>query len=99
MSMKMGAIQQIGYVVRDIDLSMRQWLQLGVGPWFYRDVEASEFRYYGKKSPGPKLGIALANSGTVQIELVQQQDDSPSLYLDTLKRQGDRKSTRMNFSN
>lgn len=91
MSILYGGIRQIGYVVKDIDKAMRTWSDtLGVGPWFYKEeVGTTEFRYYGKPSRLPTLSIALANSGDVQIELIQQRDDAPSLYLDTLARNGE----------
>lgn len=85
-----GAIRQIGYVVKDIEKAMEHWIKLGVGPWFYKeDVGSTEFRYYGKDSRIPKLSIALANSGDMQIELIQQRDDAPSLYLDSLQKNGE----------
>jgi hypothetical protein len=31
------------------------------------------------------ISLALANSGTLQIELIQQRNDAPSLYLDFLR--------------
>ena len=37
----------------------------------------------------PTLSIALANSGDLQIELIQQRDDAPSLYIDSLRRSGE----------
>ena len=37
MSTKFGNIAQIGYVVRDIDAAMDNWVRHGVGPWFYVD--------------------------------------------------------------
>ncbi len=91
MSMKFGAVRQVGYVVADIEKAMDHWAsKLGVGPWFYKeDVGTTEFRYYGKASTPPRLSIALANSGDLQLELIQQRDDAPSLYLDTLKRNGE----------
>ncbi len=91
MSIFFGSARQVGYVVRDIELAMRHWSSaLGVGPWFYReDVGSSEFRYYGKASALPKLSIALANSGSLQIELIQQRDDAPTLYRDSLARGGE----------
>lgn len=91
MSMMFGGIRQVGYVVRDIEKAMGHWsARMGVGPWFYKeDVGTTEFRYYGKPSRLPKLSIALANSGDLQIELIQQRDDAPSLYLDTLARNGE----------
>lgn len=91
MSIFLGGIRQIGYVVTDIEKAMKHWSEsLGVGPWFYKeDVGTTEFRYYGKVSQPPKLSIALANSGELQVELIQQRDEAPSLYLDSLKRSGD----------
>lgn len=90
MSSLFGAARQVGYVVRDIERAMVHWTRLGVGPWFYKeDVISTEFRYYGKPSRLPKLSIALANSGDLQIELIQQRDDAPTLYLDTLRRNGE----------
>lgn len=85
-----GAVRQVGYVVKDIEKAMDHWIKLGVGPWFYKeDVVSVEFRYQGQPSKFPKLAIALANTGDTQIELIQQKNDAPSLYLDTLERNGE----------
>lgn len=91
MSLLFGGARQIGYVVNDIEKAMAHWAAtLGVGPWFYREeVDTTEFRYYGKPARIPKLSIAVANSGDLQLELIQQRDDAPSLYLDSLKRSGE----------
>ena len=91
MSTVFGGIRQVGYVVRDIEAAMAQWSKaLSVGPWFYKEeVGTTEFRYYGQPSRPPRLSIALANSGDMQIELIQQRDDAPSLYLDTLNLAGE----------
>ena len=91
MSMFFGGVRQVGYVVRDIERAMTHWSRtLGVGPWFYKaDVGTTEFKYYGQPSRLPQLSIALANSGDLQIELIQQRDDAPSLYLDSLRRGGE----------
>ena len=90
MSILFGAVRQVGYVVHDIEQAMRQWSQLGVGPWFYKqDLVCTEFNYHGQPSALPHLSIALANSGDLQIELIQQRNDAPSLYLDTLRRNGE----------
>lgn len=91
MSMLFGGARQVGYVVHDIEKAMAHWSRtLGVGPWFYKEeVGTTEFSYYGKPSRLPRLSIALANSGDLQIELIQQRDDAPSLYLDSLRRGGE----------
>lgn len=85
MSRIFGAITQNGYVVRDIEAAMRHWIDvLGVGPWFYRErAPIEDFRYKGKPS-AVQVSIALANSGSLQIELIQQRNDAPSMYRDFL---------------
>lgn len=91
MSKKLGTICQVGYVVKDIEKAMEHWSKvLGVGPWFYRkDATPSIFTYYGKPSTPPHISIAIANSGDMQIELIEQHDDAPSLYLDSFKAAGE----------
>lgn len=91
MSRFFGGARQVGFVVRDIEKAMAHWQGvLGVGPWYYKEeVGTTEFRYFGKPSALPRMSIALANSGDLQIELIQQRNDAPSLYLDSLKRCGE----------
>jgi catechol 2,3-dioxygenase-like lactoylglutathione lyase family enzyme len=84
MSTKFGKIAQIGYVVRDIDAAMDNWVRHGVGPWFYVDrVQTDFFRYRGVDSD-MQMSVALANSGDVQLELIQPRNDAPSMYKDFL---------------
>jgi hypothetical protein len=85
MSKIFGGICQVGYVVSDIETAMQKWLDIGVGPWFYREASPiSEFKYRGKPSAFPEMSIALANSGDMQIELIQQRNGAPSLYKEFL---------------
>ncbi len=85
MSRFFGEIRQNGYVVRDIEAAMRHWTEvLAVGPWYYAPLAPiTEFRYLGEPS-AIEVSIALANSGPLQIELIQQLNDAPSLYRDFL---------------
>jgi hypothetical protein len=86
MNQFLGPVRQNGYVVRDIRAAMDHWINvLGVGPWFYVDrVKTDYFRYRGEDSD-LQMSVALANSGDLQIELIQQRNDAPSLYLDFLE--------------
>ena len=86
MSRIFGAIRQNGYVVRDIQAAMRHWSEvLGIGPWFYVEhAPFRDFRYRGEPSECD-AAIALANSGPLQIELIQQWNEAPSLYRDFLQ--------------
>ncbi|MER6082813.1 VOC family protein [Streptomyces sp. NPDC001833] len=84
MSRIFGQIAQIGYVVRDLHASMEFWVSQGVGPWFYQEpVSLDWFTYRGVES-GMRMAAAVANSGDVQIELIQPLNDEPSLYKDFL---------------
>lgn len=86
MSRIFGAVRQNGYVVRDIDAALEHWTKvLGVGPFFYVErVKCDWFHYHGASSP-IEMSLALANSGDLQIELIQQRNEAPSMYLDFLR--------------
>ena len=90
MSALFGKVCQNGYVVRDIEAALKFWTEvMHVGPFFYIPaVKADWFRYRGKDS-AIEMSIALANSGDLQIELIQQRNDAPSMYLDFLKDSGE----------
>jgi hypothetical protein len=83
MSKFFGEIRQLGYVVPDIEAAMDYWSRtLGVGPWFYNPkVPIVNYRYRGE-SHAPHNSVALANSGFVQVELIQCRNDVPSMYRD-----------------
>ncbi|NDK89333.1 VOC family protein [Gordonia desulfuricans] len=79
-----GGIAQIGYVVRDVEASMRGFLATGVGPWFYlKGVRPQNFTYRGERAD-MAMDVAIANSGGVQIELICPVGDAPSMYRDFL---------------
>ena len=85
MSRIFGPVRQNGYVVRDIQAAMDHWIKvIRVGPWYYIDrVKTDYFRHRGRDSD-LEMSIALANSGDLQIELIQQRNDAPSMYQEFL---------------
>lgn len=86
MSRLFGSMRQIGIVVRDIESAMRHWVEVcGVGPWFYTDkLVVTAFSYNGRRYDDVHGSIALANSGDVQLELIQQRCETPSMYREFL---------------
>ena len=84
MSKDLGPVCQNGYIVKDIETAISEWLKLGVGPWFYvENAMLDNFKY--KVQPyNIEMKVALANSGDLQIELIQQTNDVPSMYHDFL---------------
>jgi hypothetical protein len=85
MSLIFGDIRQNGYVVHDIQAAMEHWTRvLGVGPFFHLPhVACDSFQYKGQEGV-PDISIALANSGDLQIELIQQHCQTPTMYKDFL---------------
>ena len=85
-----GPVGQIGYVVRDVEEAAARWVETtGIGPWrIHRSLDLDEFSYDGEPSDA-QIGIALAYSGSVQIELIQQFNDAPSMYRDLLDTYGE----------
>lgn len=83
MSNLLGPIRQLGYVVDDIEAGMKHWAQvMGVGPWFYNPrVPIEDYTYDGTRYE-PHNSVALANSGAMQVELIQIRNDVPSMYRD-----------------
>lgn len=86
MSRLFGSMRQIGIVVRDIEAAMQHWIEVcGIGPWYYTDrLAVTAFTYNGKRYDDVHLSIALANSGDVQLELIQQRCDTPTMYREFL---------------
>lgn len=74
-----GVVRQIGYVVDDLDTALADWVRLGVGPWFVIRGLAQRVTYRGEPCE-VMLSLALSNSGELQIELIQQTDDTPSIF-------------------
>ncbi|MBE9607241.1 VOC family protein [Acetobacteraceae bacterium H6797] len=83
MSRFFGEIRQAGYVVPDIEAAMDYWSRvLGVGPFFYNPRVPIKNYIYRGESHEPHNSVALANSGPLQIELIQTRNDVPSMYRD-----------------
>lgn len=85
MSRIFGEVRQLGYVVEDIHAALDHWTQiLGVGPFYlFSDMEIQNFTYNGESYPMRLFG-AVAFSGPLQIELIQQRNDSPSMFREFL---------------
>ncbi|MCX7170289.1 MAG: VOC family protein [Proteobacteria bacterium] len=88
MSRSLGILRQAGYVVSDLEQSIKYWTEdIGIGPFFViRQLKVdADYLYRGQPSPSPTLSVALAFSGGMQIELIQQHDEHPSPYRDFLR--------------
>ncbi len=77
-----GPIRQVGHVVPELQPAIDRWLAQGVGPWFLLKIPLSMNCRGAEISPD--LTIAFANSGELQVELIAQHDDAPTLYREFL---------------
>ena len=89
MSRIFGPIAQNGYIVDDLERAMNHWVtKLGVGPFFFvRGMSFERYVYKGRAS-SPVINVGFANSGDLQIELIQQTNDEPSSYKEFLQESG-----------
>lgn len=86
MSKFLGEIRQLGYVVPDIESAMDHWSSvMGVGPFFYNPKVPIEGYTYGGEAFEVENSVALANSGFIQVELIQTRNDAPSMYRDFMQ--------------
>lgn len=74
---------QVAWIVNDIEAAARRWVrEANVGPFFILPhVKLDAVRYRGVPT-GLDFSGALAQSGPMQIELIQQHCSSPSAYRD-----------------
>ena len=79
-----GPVMQIAFVPDDFDAALTHWTTvMGVGPFFLiENIQLEEMRYLGQPSDCV-FTLALAYWGDMQIELIRQENDAPSIYRDT----------------
>jgi hypothetical protein len=78
---KFGPVMQLGFVVPDLERAVAHWSSaVGVGPFFLLEhVQFAETFYRGEPTT-IDMSVAVAQWGHVQVELVQQFNDAPSIY-------------------
>ncbi|RJG03150.1 VOC family protein [Noviherbaspirillum sedimenti] len=76
-----GPIMQIAYVVDDLDAAIDYWTGvMGVGPFFLIERPVFENGYYENAPQVMNMTAAMAFSGGLQVELILQHDDTPSIF-------------------
>jgi hypothetical protein len=73
---------QMAWVVSDLHAAIEHWArQAGVGPFFYfDDVVYENATYRGKPWQPVKFHAAIAQAGDMQIELIEQLEEGPSMF-------------------
>ena len=81
--MKNRRVVQNAWVVKDIDAAMKNWVDtMSVGPFLeMQSINPDTYLYRGE-DVRPRMRVALAQAGEVQIEFMQILEDRPSIYRD-----------------
>ena len=82
-------VVQISFVVEDLYESVQAFLDLyGIGPWsLFEHYPMKDLRYRGSTT-AMDFSLAVAFSGSMMFELIQQNDDTPSAYRDMVAARG-----------
>ena len=80
---------QMAYVVADLRAAIKQWTTtLRVGPWFVLEHFTGEDAVYRGQSSGADVAIAMSFAGHMNVELIQPNNDAPSVYREMIERRG-----------
>jgi hypothetical protein len=80
---------QMAYIVEDIDAAMRRWVdQLDVGPWFLLEHFTGERATYRGEPTEADVALAMAFAGHMLVELIQLNDDRPSVWREGIEQRG-----------
>ena len=79
-------IIQMAYVVTDIQAAMELWIsKLKVGPWFLLpSFTGVDPQYRGRPSQAD-VSLAMSFAGHMNVELIQPNNDAPSVYREVLE--------------
>lgn len=80
-----GPVRQLGFMTRDLEASIDLFVtQLGIGPWLtLPSGPLADTRYRGVPCT-PNLSVAFAYRDGLEYELMQLNDDTPSMWRDLL---------------
>jgi hypothetical protein len=82
-------IMQMAYVVADIRAAISEWTaKLNVGPWFLLEHFTGINPVYRGQPSKADVAIAMSFAGHMNIELIQPNDDHPSVYKEHIDRRG-----------
>ncbi len=87
---KLPNICQFGFVVNDLDVAIEHWTTtLEVGPFFVLEHVPYEHCVFRDQKSPIDMSVAMAYSGNMQIELVCQHNESPSIFTEHLASHGE----------
>jgi hypothetical protein len=85
-----GSIMELCHVVRDMDAAVKHWTEvLGAGPFFVFDIPAMPGQKHRGAPSNIDLRIGFGFSGGLLIELLQQTNETPSVFQEILESKGE----------
>lgn len=85
-----GSILELCHVVSDMDQAIEHWTQvLGAGPFYVFDIPPLPGQRHRGQPAQIALRIAFGFSGGLLIELLQQTNDTPSVFQEILESKGE----------
>jgi len=84
-----NGVIQMAYIVEDISSAMHSWAeQMNVGPWFLIDHFTGLNAKYRGGPTDADISLAMGYAGHMQIELIQPNDNKPSVYKEVFEARG-----------
>ena len=86
-----GEVRQTAYLVPDIDQAVEDWgRQFEMGPFaLCREITPlAGAKYRGEPTADVVMNVAFAYLGELQLELIQQVNDTPSMYREAIEKRG-----------
>ena len=84
-----NGVIQMAYVVADLDAAIDQWIKrLRVGPWFVLDHFTGVDPVYRGQPSRADVRLAMSFAGHMNMELIQPNNDAPSVYGEVIERRG-----------
>ena len=84
-----NGVIQLAYVVADLDAAIHQWItKLRVGPWFVLDHFTGVDPVYRGQPSRADVRLAMSFAGHMNMELIQPNNDAPSVYREVIERRG-----------
>jgi len=84
-----GAVMQTCYVVPDLTRAIEFYVRaLNVGPFFVLPHRKAPDRVYRGRTSPTEVSLAMGFAGNMQIELIEQHDQAPSLFREAIEQRG-----------
>lgn len=82
-------IVQTAFVVRDIHTSMATYAsKMKIGPWFVMERFTPGEAHYRGEPTNLLISVAFAFRDAAMFELIEQHDDSPSVFREVIEQRG-----------